>query len=344
MRCRLLLVLLAALAVVLLSAFPAYAADGRVLLWQPTTISQPGYYLLTRDLPALASGFTIAASDVTLDLGGHRLDFASAVYAIWVNAGATRITIRNGTIAGASYGVYSHSPISRTRIALEDLTVIDATSCGLYVYGAEHADVSGCIVGSVNFDAIYLHGASGPFDGRIVANTVYRAGASGIYTGGARGMEIARNTVHDVGQVSCCYKGIELTSDASWDAGGNIVSRNTLRFGRGNDSQGITTYPGSNRNQILENVIEGNSGDGIWLLSSGNRVANNVISKNAKNGVRVEGTRNLVEGNLVEGNAQYGVAFMNANGHAYRNNMLRGNTLGPNTGAAPDADQGGNIR
>jgi len=331
--------------IVLASQLPSPAGEGRIPLYSRTTISEPGYYVLTRDLDGLSGGIgiTVSANDVTVDLGGHRIEFTAPGYGVWVNAGFSRVTVRNGTIVAPTIGVYYHSASMRTRMALENLTVIDAESQALRVYGADQVEVVDCVVGTVNADAIYLHGVSGPFEGGILRNTVYRAGGAGIYTAGAQGMEIRDNNVRDVGQVSCCYHGLELSSLSEWTAGGNHVIGNSFRYGRSNDSIGIVVRVGSNRNLIKENVIEGNTGDGIWVLGDANRIVGNIIAAN-QHGVVVEGTRNLVEGNLIEGNSLYGIWITNTNGHAYRDNMLRGNTEGPNTGGAADADQGGNIR
>ena len=62
-----------ALTLVILPAAPILADEARIPIFQPTTITQPGYYILTRDLsPASGTAITIQSDGVTVDLGVPR--------------------------------------------------------------------------------------------------------------------------------------------------------------------------------------------------------------------------------------------------------------------------------
>ena len=78
------------------------------------TISNPGTYTFSNDIswspdPAKGAGaaITVAANDVVLDMGGHKLtavvqDSSQNLAGIYVH-GATNITIKNGTLVDMCY-------------------------------------------------------------------------------------------------------------------------------------------------------------------------------------------------------------------------------------------------
>ncbi|OGI43762.1 MAG: hypothetical protein A2150_07755 [Candidatus Muproteobacteria bacterium RBG_16_64_11] len=66
-------------------------------------------YVLTQDISAPGTAFTIAASDVILDLGGHTVAYNTApssvpVYGVYVNVLRSRVTVRNGTLLQGAGG------------------------------------------------------------------------------------------------------------------------------------------------------------------------------------------------------------------------------------------------
>src|SRR5262245_24885030 len=94
--------------IVLATAWTGLRADeGRVPVFQPTTIVKPGSYILTRDIEVAAGDIiTIAASQVTFDLNGHTLrSTALNNTLVAIDPAADLITIRNGRMSGGQYGV-----------------------------------------------------------------------------------------------------------------------------------------------------------------------------------------------------------------------------------------------
>ncbi len=74
----------------------------------PITITQPGYYYVTRDLTGAPGqpGITISTSNVTIDLGGFRLlGGSSPGDGISLSGGFRNIAIRNGSVRGWNDGV-----------------------------------------------------------------------------------------------------------------------------------------------------------------------------------------------------------------------------------------------
>src|SRR5262245_66107010 len=100
------------LLVFLAAASPSIRADeGRIPIFQPTTITSTGSYVVTRDI-TVASGnvITIQASYVTLDLNGKTLTIQSTVpedTVIGIGPGASNLRVRNGRAVGGWRGVAS---------------------------------------------------------------------------------------------------------------------------------------------------------------------------------------------------------------------------------------------
>ena len=82
------------------------------------------------------------------------------------------------------------------------------------------------------------------------------------------------------------------------------------------------------------------------VLTDNNQVERNTISNCNSHGMAVGETRNLIQKNVIVDNLQYGIFFSasGSGGHAYRDNVLRGNGSGAlvdnSTGTT---DEGGNI-
>jgi hypothetical protein len=118
----------AALAFIALSAAPASALDGEVLINQakanaggitpnddpgfPVRINRSGKYKLVGNLnvPAGKSGIAVVADNVTIDLNGFRI-FGGDDANVGINAvNADGLTVMNGTISNfTSHGIVTHS-------------------------------------------------------------------------------------------------------------------------------------------------------------------------------------------------------------------------------------------
>ncbi len=102
------------------------APTGPTLIFSlPTIIEQPGSYMLGRNLTSTGgAGISIAASNVTLDLGGHTLSGAGGgTDAIVLVGNLTNVTVRNGQIvnwtgAGVWDGATPDSNVRVERIAV----------------------------------------------------------------------------------------------------------------------------------------------------------------------------------------------------------------------------------
>ncbi len=317
------------------------ADEGRVPIFKPTIITQPGGYVLTRDIAAAGDvAIAIQASGVTLDLNGHTISSPSTVFSLVdLGQGATDVTIRNGRLSGGSYGVSYGWGSPRIRVRLENLRLANPNTTGVLINGAEDVVVSSCDMsgGPSQPGGIYILGVTGPFGGRIVDNSIETLGDTALYLHGLTGGEVRGNRISSVTKPGAYA--IVLGGPPNTPHGGNLIEANTIVLGA---FIGITLCNDCDSNVIMRNVVSGNGSIGISVQSGGNRVAENVLVGNGGPGIGISGSRNLVEGNQVKDNAGCGMNFTGtATENAYRNNMLRGNAGGAVCGPATDA--GGNI-
>ena len=97
----------------------------------PFTISAPGVYYLTKNITTTGGGITIDTDDAVLDLGGFTLtgDGTAGDRGVDVSAQA-RVTIRNGTLRNFGLGI--NLAAGTAEALVEDLTIVDCTSTGLF--------------------------------------------------------------------------------------------------------------------------------------------------------------------------------------------------------------------
>jgi parallel beta-helix repeat protein len=349
----------------------ALADEGRIPVFQATTISQAGSYFLTNDIDASgsASAVTIAASDVILDLNGHAiLDSASTSTAnlIWIQSGMDNITVRNGFLRGGAVGVYysNTGPNGFVSIHIQRVTSTLAGQYGIFLEGPFDVEVTSCRVVDPGVAGIQVQGVVRGFTGRIEDNIVRGSGGTGILLKGLRGGEVRNNTIDSFGTTAANSAGILLTAPViDWGATGNVVDGNTI-LDSGDGNFGLDIEQNCPGTLITGNTVSGNGNAGIFVQSDGNRIVSNVVgaragsginvtsmmnviernhtTANFLNGISIGGSYNLIDSNVSEGNQGAGLSFGgSALNNAYRNNMLRSNAGGAVKGSSTDA--GGNV-
>lgn len=326
-----------------LLASQLWADEGRIPIYRPTTITQAGHYVVTRDfaIPS-GDGVVVQANNVTLDLNGHTL--SGGRYPVYI-VEATEVTVKNGRIVGGNIGVVYSAPSGlRARVRVEDVELVSQTNQGISMSPVEHVEIVSCRIIGPEGVGMVIQGLTGPVGGQVVGNRVHNPGAGGIHIFRAVGMEIRGNVITNPSLALAGYAGLLLGGgDVPNQLGGNLIIGNTVRGeARTIQSSGIVIQTNYANNLILNNVVTGTSATGIGVLSDGNRLAGNVCGGNAFDGFDIIGDRNLVEQNEAHGNTLCGIRFSStAPNGAFRDNMLRGNAGGAVCGPATSA--GGNI-
>lgn len=139
----------------------------------PFSITQPGYYYVTRNLtgPAGTDGVIISSDNVTLDLGGFTL-FGTSKTADGVRVAGTRVGIRvhNGSLEGwntalrmssAHYSRVDNVRVTRNIIGMTIGTVSQISDCNasfsdLYGILATESEVHHCIIANNGTSGIDL--------------------------------------------------------------------------------------------------------------------------------------------------------------------------------------------
>jgi hypothetical protein len=356
------------------------ADEGKIPLYQPTTIAAPGHYILTRDVAASAAGgsvFDIQADGVTLNLNGFSVlcQPPDPCIAIGGGGGVSKgVTITGGTIVGGMYGIHALNETIR-HLSLSDLKLIGATDAAVKVDNAGLIEARGIIVvgGKVGIDAISAAGAvvSGISPCVRVTRSAIRADTGVRCTNMMCQIEdnsiaSCRTAVALVDAVASAVTGNALSIPGedvcfsqppepvaymigATNSTGLMITDNHLRgdlVSNGNH-HGIYFDATSDNATIARNTVSRFGDNGIHVLSSNSWIDHNLVNDNMGHGLYVDGANNFVENNKVAANAMNGF-FVNTSGHAYRGNVLRGNTMtavgGPGAGAGGLTDGGGNIQ
>src|SRR6059036_1071883 len=153
-----------------------WADEGRIPIFQPTTITQPGHYIVTRNISAPGTVVRIATDDVVLDLNGHSLTSLSGCagdvpYVIFIDglAGARDVVIRNGHLVNGCNGIRAVSGAPRSRIRIEEVEIEGSGDYSLMIIGPETLDIIRCYLHDATAGGMFVNG-SGSFGGRILSN------------------------------------------------------------------------------------------------------------------------------------------------------------------------------
>lgn len=117
--------------------------DGPGAIDAPTTVDQPGRYVLEGDISAEGEGIEIAASDVTVDGGGHRLEGDGGSAGVQIRDGARGVTVENLTVRNFRRGV----DVGRgSSLTLASVTVEENASDGVQSGGTAEITCEGSTI------------------------------------------------------------------------------------------------------------------------------------------------------------------------------------------------------
>ncbi len=231
-------------------------------------ITNPGSYYLTTNLLGVSGkyGIEVMTNHVTIDLNGFAL-LGGGVAGIGVNidAGASNVTLRNGTISGWGDGVDSSAP----NTCVEHLKVLNCKGSGIY-------NLSSATPSFIR-DCLCENDGSGSSDAAIT---------------------IAGGVVADC-----------------------VVVNNNVSEGINIEGYGSPLAFGS----ISGCLVAGNSGYGVYLVSSGWEVIGNNCITNQSVALVINGSNNRIENNHVV--TAGGVGGIVVSGLEYTNNVVIRNTV-----------------
>ncbi len=226
-------------------------------------ITQPGSYYLTTNVVGISgeNGINISANNVTLDLNGFTVQGISGAWSgVYIHAGWTNITVRNGNISGWGAGATTYSGVEcyANNVVLERLNV-----------SANHYGI-----------------LASNLDSSVRDCTCYNSASNGIYvlTGAVSDCVALNNANYGIEVVNNCTVK-DCTSDNNY-AGIYVVGSDSLITGNtcsGNSDAGITIA--GTQNRVDANIVGANAVYGILDLtsSSGNSIIRNSAPGNGLN-------------------------------------------------------------
>jgi hypothetical protein len=345
----------------LLAAGPALADEGRIPIWEPTTIDAPGHYILTRDIATTATeAIAILSDGVTLDLGGRTISLGdSTLYGIRIDLSGVPtphldVVVVNGRIKGGGIGIYVPSILPSLKI--KGMQVVGTSSDGIHVSFDDGAKGLTGDIPAVLISNSLIHGIGG--DGVMLAdprpsplcsltisgNVFMEIDQNGLVVDGCADAVIKDNEIAEFGLLDAPAAGIKLMSGAG-STGLSVVSANIVHEGTYQATGIMVSSTSSAVGFVFENNgVSHNAASGIEILMGQGSIKDNQIVGNGDDGLRLSGgIRILMDGNYVADNLGYGLYFAATNDHAYRDNFLRGNRLGA-LGGESNTDAGGNIQ
>jgi parallel beta-helix repeat protein len=355
---------------VLLTASLSPSADeGRIPIFVPTVINQPGSYFVSRPITSNVVIVTINASGVVLDLNDMTLtnttDFNSVIV---LAAGVSDVVIRNGRIVRGFRGI--HAP-SVGDLVVEGIDFTGTAAAAVLVESGQSVSVlnntmTNCGGGpGADFIVLGVTAAAGYTGGRIVGNEIVNTPYVAIDLTNLVQAQISDNRIIGAYLTSCIGVGIRMSGGRNNDIERNVIRQSGCGIFadgvgsriRGNllseiDECAISTF--TDGNEISENVVR-DTGDGfdcpqgIQVGGSFNTVRSNTVTNVRGDGILISGSNNMIDNNVSEGHIAAlpvppcGVRFNNGNAHVYRGNMLRGNIGGGACGVLAGNTSSGNF-
>jgi parallel beta-helix repeat protein len=262
----------------LLAAAPALAVAQIPIKSLPYVIEKPGSYALVRSLTTDGGGIIVAASHVSIDLGGFVLmGNRASGDGIALRGSQSDLAVFNGSITGWSGdGIEADEGLN---VNLHDLRVSGNGACGLR---AGH----GAIVSNV---VLLANGGSGlvSFEGLVATGLSSTNNA-------LWGLEAGTGAVLTGNSIVGNFAGGMLVENSSRVTGNSVVNNGLLGGDRSADDCTAGTLAGiavsGEGSMVMDNVVTGN-GLGLQLMKGGNEVAGNVVKQNRANYQFVEGNQ-----------------------------------------------------
>ena len=322
--------------VLLATAIPALAAEGRIPIWKPVALgpgATPGSYVVTRDISTPAGGGSAIAvfggpgfEEIEIDLNGFTVfgDPGGGVPVIEL-VGVRSVTIRNGSLRPTGPGGFGIRAAAVEKLVIEDVKTVDG-DFGFFLEEVPNFAMRRNIILNPAVEGIYIDGLGGvpsPPTGVIEDNQIKDAGMFGIHVFNSHsGVQIVRNRVDRAGG-----HGIFLQFGNTC-----IVAENTVE--QAFDGISLEQIEGC---KIYNNVTSSNNGTGINAIATFDSLfLDNVSSKNVLSGIETDGERNLFDRNVVSANGCYGIWFRGRNNNYGRNTArFNGGACGAPCGVAP---------
>lgn len=302
MRRSTFVVSIALLGIALLGVTPAGA---KTPVFCNMTITLPGQYVLTSDLACgAAPGLQVAANDVHINFKGHTLSGPGTGSGIITASGGacvgvTGLHINGGTVTGFGSGIdlCAPGPGSVTMDAhVNGMTVTGNSFAGVQLFNSDGNHINGSnISGNVGVGVTLVNSDNNRFN----TNQVNENEAPFRTCGG--------------------YALFNSSND-------NLITSNDIsNNGTVNGGFGVLITPGSKRNTVRGNIVNGNRLFGMLVGGANNTIQANTVNQSTLFGILVFGVNNTIQSNAAFNNPILDLVDDNAN---CDNNTWKSNIFG----------------
>lgn len=281
----------------------------------PLTIRKPGSYYLTEDVTATGTAITVAADDVTIDLGGFSLVGPGS----GINKGIymslrSNVEIHNGTIRDFQEGIYESTSSGQDHRVI-DVQVVSNVKSAICLNGKNHL-VKGCTVSDNGNSSGFVYCIEAGEGSTVTCNMVYNNGTKadtgyvyGICAG--NGSTVTDNTV--------CNNGTSANDVYGIEAGENCTMTGNTSNNNGNSAGGYVYGIRAGNGSTVTGNTACNNGDSA--------TGNYVYGIYANYGCTVTDNTAYNNGNSATGYYVYGI-------HASTGSTVTGNTCYDNGNGA----------
>jgi parallel beta-helix repeat protein len=280
-------------------------------------ITQPGSYYLTTNIVGVSgeNGINISANNVTLDLNGFSVQGISGAWSgIYIHAGYTNVTVRNGNISGWASG------------PTDSMGIVSGVEC--YANNV----ILECLNVSANHYGIYLDSSGVVRDCNCHDNAENGIDVNGGKVSGCEALNNAANGIYVItGTVSDC----DALTNASY--GIYVWTNCTVKDCTASGNLDIGIYVGNGC--TIKDCTSGNNAFGINVAYNDSQIIGNNCSDNSEDGIVVYGTQNRIDSNIVGNNANFGIFVELDNvGNSITRNSAPGNSGGGYYGNSGNTD------
>ena len=302
------------------------AANGDIPIFQPTTITQPGRYIVTRDITTQGDVIVIQSGGVTLDLNGHTITSVTGrgvVFDVTNYPPNPCQIVANGRIAGGDTGIKGVNLPAVMPVMIEKVGIIAPMFDCIDVPGSRLM-VRGSVLRECGRNGIRMSGGAGILE--VEDTLITDVQASGILASGIDGATVRATTIRRFGLDGNQAGGVWMISPGKL---GLFVVDSVLGDGSALGAGLRLELAGSSSPvSIVGNQIAGNGASGIDLRQGAARITGNTITGNLGEGIRLDAV-GIVSPSMISGNS---ILDNSLNGANVLAGVVRfnGNTVGGN--------------
>ena len=290
----------------------ATAANGDIPIFQATTITQPGRYVVTRDITAQGDVLVVQAGGVSIDLNGHTIRAIGGNGVVLDVAGSgslPAIRVANGTIKGGGTGILGVALPAVTPVVIDKVAIVMPMFHCINL-PAVRLEVRGSVLSECE-DGIRMEGG-GLIEVRDTLISDTRG--SGIFADTVDGITVRESTFRRFGGVPGIYGHAGIWALGFGKVGLSVFD--SVLCDGGTMSDGIRMWPPTTSApiRIVGNQIAGNLGNGINLGSTAGHITGNTLVGNGLAGIHIDAagivTPTMISGNSIQRNGTDGATVL----------------------------------